>query len=105
MKTCLSCQCGQFLGKRDVMQQCCWAPPYGPRYIYLKYRCSRCKKLGEHYVKQDEWDETLLNEIPLELSDGERTRFRRLGEIAQDELRAFQYSLRELNEIAAEKED
>ena len=105
MKTSLSCQCGQFLGKRDVMQQCYWAPPYGQRYIYLKYRCSRCKKLGEHYVKQDEWDETLLNEIPLELSDGERTHFHHLGAIDKDELRSFRYSLSELNAIGSEKED
>jgi len=82
MKTSLKCHCGQRILRRDVMQQGYYVKQLGPSYVYIKYRCSRCKKLGEHFVKQTE-----------------RSQFAKLGSITLDEMREFHNALDNLSEI------
>ena len=93
MKTGLMCRCGQRITRRDVMQQGIYMRQSGPNYVYLKYRCSRCKKLGEHYVKHEEWEDSLLLEGGTEQSQKERQRFSKLGAITLDEMRRFHHAL------------
>lgn len=99
MKTSLKCPCGQRIVRRDVMQQGYYVRQFGPSYVYIKYRCSRCKKLGEHFVKQEEWEDNLLHEVTSEVSEDERTRFSSLGEITLDEMRNFHHALEGLAAI------
>jgi DNA-directed RNA polymerase subunit RPC12/RpoP len=99
MKTSLKCHCGQRILKRDVMQQGYYVKQLGPSYVYIKYRCSRCKKLGEHFVKQDEWEDALLQDIGNDVSENERGRFSKLGTITVDEMREFHRQLDSLNTI------
>lgn len=96
MKTSLKCHCGQRILRRDVMQQAYYVKQYGPSYVYIKYRCSRCKKLGEHFVKQEEWEDSLLQESGTEVTDKERTRFSTLGSITLDEMRDFHHALEDM---------
>lgn len=93
MKTSLTCHCGHRILQRDVMCQGYYVRQFGPSYVYIKYRCSHCKKLGQHYVKQEEWDDALLAEIATEASQPERTRFERLGKITLEEMRDFHMAL------------
>jgi hypothetical protein len=93
MKTSLKCHCGQRILKRDVMQQGYYVKQLGPSYVYIKYRCSRCKKLGEHFVKQEEWEDGLLHEQTAETTEQERLRLGQLGVITLDEMRAFHREL------------
>ncbi len=93
MKTSLKCHCGQRILRRDVMQQGYYVKQLGPSYVYIKYRCSRCKKLGEHFVKQEEWQDGLLQESGTDISDQERNRFTQLGNITLDEMREFHNAL------------
>lgn len=97
MKTCLKCHCGQRIVRRDVMQRGLYMHQFGPSYVYIKYRCSRCKKLGEHFVKQEEWEDGLLHEINSELSDTEKTAFKSMGRISLEEMRSFHHALENLN--------
>ena len=99
MKTSLKCQCGQRILRRDVMQQGYYVKQLGPGYVYIKYRCSRCKKLGEHFVKQEEWEDSLLQENTNEVTDTERNRFGQLGTITLDEMRSFHHALESLNAL------
>ncbi len=99
MKTSLKCNCGQRILRRDVMYQNRYEKHMGPRYVYIKYRCSRCKKLGEHFVKQDEWEEGLLQECGADFNETERSRFVGLGAITLDEMKDFHKALDSLNEI------
>ena len=99
MKTGLKCHCGHRIVRRDVMQQGYYVKQLGPSYVYIKYRCSRCKKLGEHFVKQDEWEDDLLIETHTEVREQERTRFASLGTITLDEMRSFHHSLESLKAI------
>ena len=99
MKTTIKCHCGQRIFSRDVMQQGYYARQFGPSYVYIKYRCSRCKKLGEHFVKQEEWEDSLLRDAVSEQSDEEKVRFRELGEITLDEMCAFHDELKTLERL------
>lgn len=99
MKTGLLCRCGQRITRRDVMQQGIYMRQSGPNYVYIKYRCSRCKKLGEHYIKHEEWEDGLLHENNSEQSSKERQRFARLGAITLDEMRRFHNELEGLNRL------
>ena len=99
MKTSLKCQCGQRIIRRDVMQQGYYVRQMGPSFVYIKYRCSRCKKLGEHYVKQDEWEDNLLQENSTEVTMTERDRFTELGAITLNEMKEFHFTLESLDKI------
>ena len=99
MKTSLKCHCGQRIVRRDVMQQGYYVRQFGPSYVYVKYRCSRCKKLGEHYVKQEEWQDSLLQEATTEIAPDERGRFTELGAITLNEMRHFHYALEQLETL------
>src|SRR5437762_9911993 len=99
MKTTIKCNCGQRVFSRDVMQQGYYVRQYGPSYVYIKFRCSRCKKLGEHFVKQEEWEDSLLHEATSELTADERSRFTQLGSITLDEMRSFHKKMECLEQI------
>jgi len=81
MKSAINCNCGQRILARDVMQTGYYLRLIGPSFVYVKYRCSRCKKLGEQFVKQEEWEDGILCEAPSEMSSEERERFDQLGGI------------------------
>jgi len=49
-KTQLKCRCGQRVTSRDVMRQGHYSRQFGPNYVYIKYRCAHCKKLGETFM-------------------------------------------------------
>src|SRR5689334_14300014 len=99
MKTSLKCHCGQRIMQRDVMKQGYYFRQFGPSYVYIRYRCSHCKKLGEHFIKQEEWEDSMLSEIPDEATAKERTQFAKLGAITLDEMRNFHNALENLNAI------
>lgn len=96
MKATLRCNCGQRLFSRDVMQQGYLMRHFGPSFVYIRFRCSRCKKLGEHFIKQEEWEEGILRDDVTELTDDERRRFGKMGAITVEEMAGFHYELARL---------
>jgi hypothetical protein len=99
MKTTIKCNCGQRVFSRDVMQQGYYVRQFGPSYVYIKFRCSRCKKLGEHFIKQEDWEEGMLKDNALELAPTEKSRFEELGKITIDEMINFHYALEGLEKL------
>ena len=81
MKTVIRCNCGQRVLAKDVMQTGYYLRLVGPSFVYVKYRCSRCKKLGEQFVKQAEWEEGILNDLQSETGGEDRRRFDQMGPI------------------------
>lgn len=102
MKTTIKCNCGQRIFSRDVMQQGYYVRHFGPSYVYIKFRCSRCKKLGEHFIKQEDWAEGILNDSVNEVGTGEKSRFEQMGKITIDEMIDFHYALDKLEALPAE---
>jgi hypothetical protein len=62
----LVCECGERLHRKDVVQQQYYIRPTGPCFVYLKYRCPRCRRLGEQYVLQEDWLPSALDVAPRE---------------------------------------
>jgi DNA-directed RNA polymerase subunit RPC12/RpoP len=108
MKVTLKCHCGQKIFSKDIMQRNFYVRQYGPSYVYIKYRCSRCKKLGEHFIKQEEWDDSLLRDNMTELEPDEKLRFEKLGKISEKEIKEFhsyldRHSLRKIKDWKEDK--
>ena len=91
--TAIRCHCGQRIVAKDVLQRSWYVRVFGPSFMYLKFRCSRCKRLGEKFIEQDKWDDTILRDIPSELSIDEKKRFDRMGTISVDEEIDFHFTM------------
>lgn len=85
VKPIIKCNCGQRIVAKDVMQTGYYLRLFGPSFVYVKYRCSRCKKLGEQFVKQEDWEDGILNDIPAEVSQADKKTFEALGPITLHE--------------------
>lgn len=106
--TAIRCNCGQRIVTKDVLQRSWYVRVYGPSFMYLKFRCSRCKRLGEKFIEQDKWDDSILRDIPSEISLDEKRRFEKLGRISVDEEINFHFALEDpglLKEIPKEQEE
>ena len=99
MKTSLKCSCGQRVARRDVMQQGFYMQHVGPSFVHVKFRCSRCKKLGQQFVKQDEWEDGLLNEVTTEQTTDEQKRFAEMESISLEEMKQFHLSLERMGSV------
>ena len=99
MKAVIKCSCGQRIVTKDVTQTGYFLKMMGPSFIYVKYRCPRCRKLGEHFIEQANWDPRVLQEALSEIGPREKARFDSLGPITMDEVVDFHYRLRDLTAV------
>jgi len=111
MKTsAIRCHCGQRIVSKDVLQRSWYVRVFGPSFMYLKFRCSRCKRLGERFIEQEKWDDAILRDIPSELKVDEKKRFEHMGKITVDEEIDFHFemdkpgTLKDLAKMFAENE-
>lgn len=95
VKATIKCNCGQRIIGKDVMQTGYYLRLFGPSFVYVKFRCSRCKKLGEQFVKQEDWEDGILNDIPSEISDSDKERLRSMGPINVHEQIEFHFRLQD----------
>jgi DNA-directed RNA polymerase subunit RPC12/RpoP len=96
MRSSINCHCGQRIIGRDVMQTGHYLRLFGPSYVYVKYRCSRCRKLGEQFIKQEEWESGILRDASEELCLDEKARLENLGPIDINEVIDFHFALENL---------
>jgi len=99
MKAVIKCSCGQRIVTKDVTQTGFFVKMAGPSFIYVKYRCPRCRKLGEDFIEQVHWDPRILQESISEVGAREKARFESLGPITMDEVVNFHYRLEEMRSI------
>ena len=99
-RTAIRCNCGQRISQKEVMQTGYYPRPFGPSLVFVRFRCSRCKKLGEQYVKQEEWENGILKDATVEANENEKERFAALGPIEMNELVAFHRALDSLNDLS-----
>lgn len=92
-KSILRCHCGhQVLGK-EVLR----AEPYeresGREAVYVKYRCRRCKKIGEAFFDRLEFDAGIFEAPRNEMSEVERDHFLDETEISSGDVISFHRAL------------
>ncbi|MHB0913072.1 MAG: hypothetical protein ACYC2Y_06465 [Armatimonadota bacterium] len=100
VKPVIKCNCGQRIVARDVMQTGYYLRLFGPSFVYVKFRCSRCKKLGEQFVKQEDWEDGILKDIHSEVAPSEKEKLSELGPIEMREQIDFHFKLEESNLLA-----
>jgi len=99
-KPTIKCNCGQRVITKDVMQTGYYLRLFGPSFVYVKFRCSRCKKLGEQFIRQEDWEDGILKDIPTEMGSTEQQRFRTMGTIDVHEAIDFHFALEDGNPLA-----
>lgn len=99
MRTSIKCNCGQRIISKDVVQHGYYLRLFGPSFVYVKFRCSRCKKLGEQFIKQEEWEEGILKDVAIEITTDERETFANQGPIDINEVIDFHFELEKLNDL------
>jgi DNA-directed RNA polymerase subunit RPC12/RpoP len=97
--TVIRCNCGHRIGNRDVLQRGYYLSLLGPSFIYVRYRCSRCKRVGEKLVQEEKWDPAVLDQAAVELSEDELHKFKTMGPIGADEIVDFHFALANLDEL------
>ncbi|HVF85668.1 MAG TPA: hypothetical protein VM821_06780 [Abditibacteriaceae bacterium] len=78
-KPIVRCRCGHQVLSKEVLRTDLYerrAPgDAGREYVYVKYRCRRCKRMGEAFVAENRWDWAMLEAEPNEMTDAERDLF------------------------------
>ncbi len=92
-RTALRCTCGQRIGEREVLRAGYYPRPFGPSYVLVRYRCSRCRRRGEQFLRQEEWDQGILSDAIMELDVPARTHFATQGPITMREQADFHHRL------------
>jgi DNA-directed RNA polymerase subunit RPC12/RpoP len=99
MRTSIKCNCGQRIVAKDVVQHGYYLRLFGPSFVYVKFRCSRCKKLGEQFIKQEEWEEGILKDVVAEVTTEEKDHFTAQGPIDINEVIDFHFALENLTDL------
>ena len=99
IRTSIKCNCGQRIVRKDIVQHGLYLRLFGPSFVYVKFRCSRCKKLGEQFVKQEEWEEGILKDVAHEATSDERDQFAALGPIDINEVIDFHFNLENIADL------
>lgn len=100
VKPTIKCNCGQRIIAKDVMQTGYYLRLFGPSFVYVKFRCSRCKKLGEQFIKQEDWEDGILKDIPSEVETTEKQSFQSMGPITVHEQIDFHFNLDDTESLA-----
>ncbi|MGQ9731960.1 MAG: hypothetical protein ACUVX8_11905 [Candidatus Zipacnadales bacterium] len=90
------CACGRQIEGREVLQHGYFMSHWKPVWVFLKYRCSRCRMLGEKLVDYNQWDERILDGDSIDETDSDTARPIRKGPIDAKEVQQFAERLRTL---------
>jgi hypothetical protein len=93
--------CGHRILSREIMRTDLYERAPGQNYVYVKFRCRRCKRLGQTFVPEARWDWTLLEPARDELSEPERERLAEAGPISDTEFLDFHLRLKNLDDLTA----
>ena len=87
------CACGHQIAAREILQHGYFMSHWEPVWVYVKYRCSRCKMMGEKLVDYQNWDGSVLEYEAAEPTSEEADRFLAMGEIDDAEVQAFAHGI------------
>jgi len=90
----IRCSCGRRIFRKNILQISFHFKLFGESFVSVKYKCPRCKRIGEYLVAEKEWDISSLISSKGELTLPEIKRFKKMGKITIDELLDFHLLLR-----------
>ena len=92
--------CGHQIRGKEIMRTDLYEREPGRTYVYVKFRCRRCKRMGQTFVPEDRWDWSFLEPARDELSDAERDRLHDAGPISDAELIDFHLRLKRAEQLS-----
>lgn len=99
-KPIVRCRCGhQVLGREILRTQPC-EKPSGAEAVYVKFRCRRCKKIGESFIPQEEWTPDIFDVPHDEIGAFERDRFIGASSIGSGDVISFHRALQKANTVS-----
>lgn len=87
------CRCGHQVLAKEILRTDLYERPSGREYVYVKYRCKRCKRMGETFVAEHRWDWRMFEESQNELTESETELFSGQAPISSEELLDFHRQL------------
>lgn len=87
------CRCGHQVLAKEILRTDLYERASGREYVYVKYRCKRCKRMGEAFVAEHRWDWRMFEESKNELSESETELFSGQAPISSEELLDFHRQL------------
>ena len=102
-KSKITCACGRQIEGREVLQQGYFMNHWKPVWVFVKYRCSRCRMLGEQLVDYEQWEEGALGPGPGLHAVAAPPATAPLGEIDEGEVQEFAEHLRTLRSSDLDK--
>jgi DNA-directed RNA polymerase subunit RPC12/RpoP len=85
----IRCQCGHRISSKEIIKQGIFMSHWKPLYRYVRYRCSRCRRVGETLMDHRLWDALASPRPREEATEEERARFNRMGPITANEAIEF----------------
>jgi DNA-directed RNA polymerase subunit RPC12/RpoP len=102
-KPIVRCRCGHQVLAKEVLRTDLYerraSEGSSREYVYVKYRCQRCKRMGEAFVPENRWDRSILEPAQNEMNDNERDQFLDEGPISDDEVLDFHQRLQALSNL------
>jgi hypothetical protein len=99
-KPSVRCRCGHAVLAKEVLRTDLYERPSGKNYVYIKFRCRRCKRLGQAFIAETSWDWSVFEPARDEMSDSERELFASQSPVSVSELLDFHCSLEATDSIA-----
>ena len=94
------CRCGHRVLGREVLRTQPCEKPSGAEAVYVKYRCRRCKKIGESFISCDEWNPAIFETPHDEMKVEERDRFIGAGAIGSGDVISFHRALQKADTVS-----
>jgi DNA-directed RNA polymerase subunit RPC12/RpoP len=102
-KPIVRCRCGHQVLAKEVLRTDLYerraSEGSSREYVYVKYRCQRCKRMGEAFVPESRWDRSILEPAQNEMNDTERDQFLDEAPISDDEVLDFHKRLQNLADL------
>lgn len=103
-RSTVRCRCGHQVLAKEVLRTDMYERPSGREYVYVKYRCKRCKRVGETFVAENRWDWRIFEAPRSEMSESELDAFAEKSPITSEDLLDFHCLLEDITtatELAA----
>jgi hypothetical protein len=84
---------------KEVLRTDLYERPSGRNYIYVKFRCKRCKRMGETFVAENRWDWSIFEPNRNEMSERERDQFAGRAPVTVTEILDFHRHLQTLDRM------
>lgn len=88
-KPIVRCRCGHQVLAKEVLRTDLYERSDGREYVYVKFRCKQCKRIGEAFVPERRWDWRIFQASRHEFSQKEEEYFADLAPISTEDVIDF----------------